>query len=287
MLVVAFVRWKALPPTLRGLSLFLVACVAGLIALLSFGMRSDRDYEYWMPFGRYLSVVSPAIVIVAVSLLQLEPRPQRREKGYLIAAIVLLAVIAAWASPLTAIGPRIIVDAPDLALAMAVIDHGHVIARHGYETTLLQRVGFAALLACFGLLGILAANRRWALIALLVLVLSGSLTVSVAEHRYMAMLGAAQSPTNDAVRFLRAQGADFANAVGIDRNFEQTSNIPFIADFWATSRQSLRYLAADEVQQSGQGRDLKYFVSSEVLALPLAFNEPGIYVYRLTDQTHD
>ena len=72
-LVIAFVRWRALPSTLRGLAVFLVACTVGLIALLSFGMRSDRDYEYWMPFGRYLSVVSPAIVILAASLLHLDP----------------------------------------------------------------------------------------------------------------------------------------------------------------------------------------------------------------------
>ncbi len=280
-LVIAFVRWKALPSTFRGLTVLLVACTVGLIALLSFGMRSDRDYEYWMPFGRYLSVASPAIVILAVSLLRLDPPRRRREMAYLIAAMSFLAVIAAWASPLTAIGPRIIVDAPDLALAMTVIDHGQVIARHGYDATLLQRVGFAGFLACFGLFGILAANRRRTLIALLVLVLSGSIMVSVAEHRYMAMLGAAQSPTNEAIEFLRERKADLEHAVGIDRDLEQTSNTHAIADFWDTARIPLRYIAADVLEQRGRERDLEYFISTKILPFPVAFKAPGIYVYIL------
>ena len=280
-LVIAFVRWKALPPAFRGLAVFLMACAVGLIAFLAFGMRSDRDYEYWMPFGRYLSVVSAAIVIFAVSLLGLDPPLRRREKSYLIIATSLLAVIAACATPLTALGPRIIVDAPDLALAMTVIDHGRVIARHGYEAPLLQRVGFAAFLACFGLLGILAVNRRRALVALLVLMLSGSLVVSVAEHRYMAMLGAAQSPTNEAIEFLRERKADLEHAVGIDRELEQTSDIQGIADFWRTSRIPLRYVAADALEQRRREHDLEYFVSTKILPLPVAFKAPGIYVYSL------
>ena len=279
-LIIAFVRWKTLPQTLRGLTVFLLACVAGLIALLSFGMRGDTDYEYWMPFGRYLSVVCPAIIILAVSQLRLHPPLQQREQGYLIAAAIFLAVIAAWATPLTAIGPRVITDAPDLALAMAVIDQGQVIPRYGYDASLLQRVGFAVLLACFGAWGVFATSRRWALYGLVVLVLCGGLMVSVAEHRYTAMLGGAQSPTNDAIRFLCTQKVDFEHAVGIDRDLE-VSNIRFIADFWNTSSIQLRYVAAEDLEQHIHDGDVKYFVSPKVLALPVAFNARGLYVYRL------
>ncbi len=286
-LVIAFVRWNALPAAWRGLCVFVLACLAGLIVLVSLGMRSDRDYEYWMPFGRYLSVVAPAIVILAVSLLRSNPPRRRREQAYVLVATLVLTTIAIWASPLTAIGPRIIVDAPDLALAMAIVDQGEVIARSGYDASILQRAGFAALLACLALLAALAINRRSALHGLAALVLAASLMASLAEQRFMAVLGAAQSPLNDAIRFLQAQRADLRHDVAVDRVFEQHSNIRYIADFWTAAPLSLRYLPADAMQDHGRDRDVKYFVSPEVLAFAVAFHAPGIYVYRLNGDARD
>jgi hypothetical protein len=278
--VTPLLRWKALPTYVRLLAVFLAACCAGLIALVSFGSNSDAGgQEYWMPFGRYLSVVCPTIVILALSLLRFNPTIERHEKRYLIAMTAILGVIAACATPLLAIVPRSIVNASDLALAMAVIDKGQVIWRHGYEPTIFEGVAFAALLACFGLIGILAAKRRNAFYGFVGFMLLASLTVSLAEHRYMRGLGTFQSPTNNAVRFLREQEVDFEHEVGIDGSLER-SPIGFFVAFWNTSWFPLRYVPAEELEHIHDA-GLKYFVSSKVLALPVAFNAPGIYVYRL------
>jgi len=287
LIVTPFLRWKARPETFRGLTVFLAACVVGLIALVSLGSNSDKEgQEYWMPFGRYLSVACPTIVILALHLLRFNPNSDQREKRYLITLTAILTVITVCATPLLAILPRSIVNASDLALAMAVVDKGGVIWRHSYEATLFGRVGFAALFACFGLMGILAMKRPNAFYGFVGLVLVGSLMTSLAELRYMRVLGASQSPMNDAVRFLRDQGADFEHAVGIDRRF-QGGNIGPMVDFWTTSRLSLRYLSASELEQRSREWDLKYFVSPEALSFPPVFSAPGLYVYLLKDQTAD
>jgi hypothetical protein len=122
-------------------------------------------------------------------------------------------------------------------------------------------------------------KRRHAFYGFVVLTLSASLLVSLAEYRYMRALGAPQSPTNDAIRFLSEQKIDFAHAVGIDRSLEESS-IRFIVAFWNTSWFPLRYVPADGLEQLHDG-GLKYFISPKVLALPVAFTAPGIFVYRL------
>jgi hypothetical protein len=278
--VTPLLRWKALPTNVRLLAVFLAACCAGLIALVSLGSNADPGgQEYWMPFGRYLSVVCPTIVILALSLLRFNSIIEQREKRYLIAVTAILAIVTAWATPLMAIVPRSIVNASDLGLAMAVINKGRVIWGHGYEATIFEGVAFAAVFACYGLIGILAAKRRNAFYGFVGLMFLASLTVSLAEHRYMRLLGSSQSPTNDAIRFLREQGIDFARAVGIDRSLEE-SPMGFFVAFWNTSRFPLRYVPAEEVEHIHDG-DLKYFVSPKVLALPVAFTAPGIHVYRL------
>lgn len=273
-------RWKTLPIDVRSIAVFLATCCAGLIALMALGSNADAGgQEYWMPFGRYSSVICPTIVILAMYLLRSIPSVERREKCYLIAVTAILAIITACATPLLAIVPRSIVNASDLALAMAVINKGRVMWGHGYEATIFESVAFAVLFACFGFIGILAAKRRDAFYGFVGLMFLASLTVSLAEHRYMKALGSSQSPTNNAIRFLREQGVDFAHAVGIDRSLEE-SPIGFFVAFWNTSRFSLRYVPAEEVEHIHDG-DLKYFVSPKVLALPVAFTAPGIYVYRL------
>ena len=273
-------RWKSLPIDVRSIAVFLAACCAGLIALMSLGSNADAGgQEYWMPFGRYLSVTCPTIVILAMYLLRSIPNVERREKRYLIAVTAILAIITACATPLLAIVPRSIVNASDLALAMAVINKGRVIWGNGYEATIFEGVAFAVLFACFGFIGILAAKRRDVFYGFVSLVFLASLMGSLAEHRYMRVLGSSQSPTNDAIRFLREQGIDFAHAVGIDRTLEE-SPIRFFVAFWNTSWFPLRYVPAEGLEHVHDG-DLKYLISPKVLALPVAFTAPGIYVYRL------
>ncbi len=278
--VTPLLRWKALPTNVRMLAVFLAACSAGLIALVALGSNADPGgQEYWMPFGRYFSMLCPTIVILSIGLLRSNLSVERREKRYLIAVTAILAVMTACATPLLAIVPRSIVNASDLALAMAVVDKGHVIWRHVYEPALFERVAFAALFAFFGLIGILTAQRRNFFYGFVVLMLLASLIDSLAELRYMRMLGASQSATNDAIRFLREQGVDFEHAVAIDRSLEE-SPIGFFVAFWNTSRFPLRYVPAEEFDHTRDG-DLKYFLSPKVLALPIEFNAPGIHVYRL------
>jgi hypothetical protein len=185
-----------------------------------------------------------------------------------------------WATPLIAIVPRSIVDAPDLALVMDIFDKGELISRPGYDPTVLQRAGFGVLFACFALMAIVAANRRNAIYGFVGLILSASLLVSLAEHYYIIKLGTSQSPTNDAIRFLGGKGVDFEHVVGIDRSLEKSA-IRFIIAFWNTSWVPLHYLAAGELEQRIHDWNLKYLVTPEVLAFPVAFHAPGIYVYLL------
>jgi hypothetical protein len=280
--IISLFRWKTLPTALRGIITFMAVCITGMIAFLSLGMRSDSNYEYWMPFGRYLSVLSPTIVILCLSLLKFYPVVERPEKLYLIAGTVLLGALTAWATPLIAIIPRSIVDAPDLALVMDIVDKGQLISRPGYDPTFLQRAGFGALFVAFALTAIVAANRRNGLYGFVGLILSASLVVSLAEHYYITTLGTSQSPTNDAIRFLRGKGVDFERAVSIDRSLEKSA-IRFMIAFWNTSWFPLHYLAAGELDQHIHDWNLKYFVTPEVLAFPVAFHAPGIYVYLLED----
>jgi hypothetical protein len=140
--------------------------------------------------------------MIALSLLKLSPVVERPEKLCLIAGAFLLGALTAWATPLIAIVPRSIVDAPDLALVMDIFDKGELISRPGYDPTVLQRAGFGVLFACFALMAIVAANRRNAIYGFVGLILSASLLVSLAEHYYIIKLGTSQSPTNDAIRFL-------------------------------------------------------------------------------------
>lgn len=286
LVAVPILRWKALPVVPRGTVLFLAICTAGMVAFLSFAMRGDRAFEYWMPFGRYLSVLCPSLVVFALYLLQSPPTGERTDKRYLIATTALFAVVAALATPLTAVIPRSIVDAPDLALVMFVIDRGEVIWRKSYEATRYAPLRFAALFAGVALIGIFTANSRRAFYGFVALLLVSSLMTTLAEQHYINMLGTSQSPMNNAVRFLREPGADFAHAVGIDRRFKG-GNIRPMADFWTTSRLSLRYVAADELVPAGPNADLRYFVSPELLTFPIAFEAPGIYVYLLNGRKSD
>jgi hypothetical protein len=208
------------------------------------------------------------------------------EKRWLITTTIVLGIVAAWATPLMDLSAFGVLNAPDLALAATIIGKGQVIWQRGFHATMPERVGFAAIFFCFGLMAILATKRRWAVYCLVSVMLSVSLIGSLAEHWYIKTLGTSASPTNDAIRFLREHDVDFEHAVGFDRSFAEGS-IHFFVAFWNTSPRPLRYFSGYEIEKRIDDGHLKYFVSPNVLAFPVAYSTRGIYVYLLNGRRRD
>jgi hypothetical protein len=277
-------RWNSLPLELRVILIFVTTCMAGLIAMSAVGMNAFRGLGYWMPNGRYLGVLFPVTILIALRLLTEDAIPKRLEKQSLALVATVLGVSAALATPLHVVAPYSFVNNPDLALVTWLIDKGSVAWRGRYEPTLFQCIAFASLFGTLGVAWAFASKWRGAVLFLGALVLVANIIVSVAEHRYVRILGETQAALNQNIRFLSRQRADLEDDVIFDRKLED-GNVLDIARFWSPRVTNVHRLTAEQVlERSWETTAPRFFVSREDLALPKVFGSNGMSVYVLNAQ---
>ena len=279
--VMAIMRWRSMRVELRLIVLFVLTCLAGLVAMSAIGNSAFPGLGHWRPNGRYLAVLFPASMLLALCLLREGAAADRFERRGLIVAATLLGLVAALATPLHVVAPHGFVTNPDMALATWFIDDGKVRWRDRYDPTASQRIIFAALFAGLGIAWAFAAKSRGALLLLGGFVLMANIAASMAEHRYLRMIATSQAALNDAILFLGRQGADLRSDVLFDRKLEG-GNALYIAQFWNRGVRQLQFVeGARPTDLARKGATPRYFVSPQDLALPKAFASRPIFVYRV------
>jgi hypothetical protein len=195
-------------------------------------------------------------------------------------AALLLGALAARTSPLFMLAPYGFVNNTEMALVTAIFDRGTVMWRRMYEPSTQQLWGFAALFAAFGLAWALLWARRGAISFLAAVVLLANVVASMAEHRYVRILGESQTALNETLRYLARSGAAPGRDVAFDKKMEG-GNVPFVSGYWLGST-DVKYLevapAALQAVRTFPGR---YFVSGQSLDLPVAFRASDMFVYSL------
>jgi hypothetical protein len=280
--VMPIMWWATITRELRGIIIFLAFCMAGLMVMSAVGMSSGLGLSYWMPNGRYLSITFPIAVLVGVHLLTQVRATGRRERWGVALAAILLAVLSARTTPLYVLAPYSFVNNTDLALATWVIDKGRVVWRARYDPSWQQVFGFAAVFGAIGVGWALLSKRRTAVFFLFAIVLAANTLISLAEHRYMNIIGESQAGFNDTARFLSRRAKDFPRDVVFDRKLEG-SNVNNLSRFWSPMAKDMRYFSFEELE--GHNKDApaaRFFVSRSSLALPLEFSSHGLFVYSLT-----
>jgi len=284
LIALPIMRWRTLPKELSTLIVFALACVAGLIALLTIGLTamSDAILGYWAPGGRYLSIIFPLIISLAICLLARGAIRAKSEIFWQALVITTLTGIAILATPLFMATPLSFVNNTELALPIWIIDKGKIVWRGIYDPSALERIVLAMTVGLTSLLLFLVSKKRKILLFCVILVLVSSIVVTLAEHSYIRIMGHTQSGMNDVIRFLNRQ-----NALGESSAFDRRlgTNVEFISKFWTINHRpgsvKVRYLDTNDiVQRDGNAAASRFFVSSEKLPLPLVFSSNGIFVYQ-------
>ena len=283
LLVLFISRWHRLSTAMRASIVFVAACTAGLVALVAItntALEAENNY-YWTSIGRYQEIVFPVAILFGVYLLTLHPPSWPFEATACVCLTLLLAAVAVWATPLYAMRTKDFVDNPGVALAIAVIDRGQFVWRSEYDPSVVQRVGLVVPSMFLGMAWIFAASRRTLVVVPVSIALVGSLLASVAELRYVRMLGASQAGRNDTIRFVSLQSPDARNTVGFDRKLESW-DIGYFVKFWGGPAVKIEYLdlrASDGVERIYELPARKYVISKESFDLPVVFSSQGLFVY--------
>ena len=237
LITLSILRWNRFSGELQACVTFVISAIGGLIAMSAVGMTSFRGLGYWMPNGRYEGILLPAILFFGICLLMADLN--RRERGWMILTTLLLTVIAVVATPLHVLAPYTFINNMQLALIAAIIDAGQIAWRFRYEPFFYQRVWVGTFFGAIGVLWAISTGRRVTVIAILAAVVSLELSVSLAEHRYVRMLGTTQAPLNDVIRFVNRH-AD--NAAVVDS--PQARSFDHIGRFWGDQKQNLKILVS-------------------------------------------
>lgn len=277
LVILPVMRWRTFAKENFTLIVFAVLCIAGLIYLSALGMSGYRGLGYWMPNGRYLSVVVPLSVLLSLGLL--DRIPSNSEKFWLILITATLAIITALATPLLVVAPYSFVNNTELALPIWIIDKAHVIWRGRYDPSIYERVIFAAIYGAAGLMLIWVSRWRNIFFFCITLVFAGSFVASLAEHRYVEIIGQTQAGLNDAIKFLQREHL-VEKEIAFDRELK-SGNVEYIARFW-TASDKLRYLDQSEIVNSaGNSSGLNFFVTFKSMPYPVTFSSNGLFVYRV------
>lgn len=270
-------RWRTIAKENITLIVFAVLCIVGLICLSALGMSGYRGLGYWMPNGRYISVVVPLSVLLSLGLL--DRIPSNSEKFWLILITATFAVVTAFATPLLVAAPYSFVNNTELALPIRIIDKAQVIWRGRYDPSIYERVIFAAIYGATGLMLIWVSRWRNIFFFCITLVFAGSFVASLAEHRYVEIIGQTQAGLNDAIKFLQREHL-VEKEVAFDRELK-SGNVEYIARFW-TASDKLRYLDQSEIVNSaGNPSGLNFFVTFKSIPYPVTFSSNGLFVYRV------
>ena len=270
-------RWRTYSPELIAFIVFVIGCIAGLVALAAIGTTAERTDGYWVPLGRYYDAISPIPVLLSVYLLIQDSTPTRHERIWLVLTTIALMAVVVFATPLKMTRPISFIDRPELALPIWIVDAGNVVWRDRYDPSILERICFAGTFGLIGLLLILTAKWRRAFLAAVTLVFIGSFATALAEHRYVRIIGSCQAEMNDVVNFLYHQKVA-NNRVVFDSELKNT-NTANLMNFW-TANDQVKYLSqaefVDPANLSGQG----FFVTTQHLLYPVAYRSGGLVVYR-------
>jgi hypothetical protein len=269
-------RWRTFPKENFALIVFLVLCIVGLICLSALGMSGHRGLGYWMPNGRYLSVVVPLSVLLSLGLL--DHIPNASEKVWLILITATLAIVTALATPLLVVAPYSFVNNTELALPIRIIDKAAVVWRGRYDPSAYERVIFAVIYGATGLVLIWVSRWRNVFVFFVTLVFAGSFIASLAEHRYVKIIGETQAGLNDAVKFLHRQPV-VEKSTAFDRDLKG-SNVEYITRFWTVS-DKLRYLESEVGDSVVSSPGLNFFVTFKSMPYPVTFSSNGLFVYRV------
>lgn len=282
--VLTVMRWRSLPRELLILIVFTLTSTAGVIALSTIGATGYRVLQYWMPIGRYHSVIFPLTVSLAICLLVRAQVGSIPEIFWQVLVTMILIAISIIATPLLFATPLGIVTNPEMGLPLWFIDDGRLEWRGKLDPSLMQRSTLAIVAGLAGLVLMLASKNKKLLYGCVVLVLVCSVAVTLAQQRYVRIMGNTQAGLNDAVRFLYRQGA-LGASVAFDHKLG--GNVEFISKFWAVNRSAdakkTRYRDSSNVVKGEDGLVApEYFVSPEKLEFPIIFNANGIFVYRVS-----
>ena len=276
--VVPLARWQALPREVRGSVIFVSLCMTGISVLSAVGMSAFPGLAYWMPAGRYLSVTTPLVILLGLHLLR-HPSSAHERWGIALAA-VLLGALAARTSPLFMLAPYGFVNNTEMAIFNTIFDRGHVMWRHLYEASTIQLVGVAACFGAFGVGWALLWPRRAAVSALAALLFAWNVVSSMAEHRYVGILGESQTALNESIRYLARSAARPGRDVAFDKKMEG-GNVPFMSGYWLGSTE-VKYLeVAPATLPTAATFSGRYLVSGQLLGLPVAFRAGNVFVYSL------
>ena len=275
--VLAWQRWRAMDPRLLGLLAFAVLTAGGLVALSALGMTSYKQLGYWIPNGRYFCIVAPLLALLSLRLLSDPAAPlSRRERITLTLAALALGAVVCLATPLRAAAPFSFVNNPELSLPMWLLESGAVVWRGSYDPTLLERLAYGGAFAAAGVAIAWTAGRVRAFAATLLVLAVVSTFATLAQHRYLVMIAASQSPMNGAMRFVAPEAAR-GTVVRFDAAMRNT-NVEYIARFWRLGPEvAYAERAAPATGAAPTGRVL--FVSADALPYPVAFATPGLQVY--------
>lgn len=270
-------RWRTFPKENFTLIVFSVLCIAGLICLSAFGMSGYRGLGYWMPNGRYLSVVVPLLVLLSLGLL--DRIPSASEKVWLILITVTLAIVTALATPLLVVAPYSFVNNTELALPIRIIDKATVVWRGRYDPSIYERIIFAVIYGATGLVLIWVSRWRNIFFFCITLVFASSFVASLAEHGYVEIIGETQAGLNDTIKFLHRQPV-VEKGVAFDPELK-SGNVEYITQFW-TASDKLRYMDQKEVVDSRvSSPGVNFFVTYKNMPFQVTFSSYGLFVYKV------
>jgi hypothetical protein len=151
-----------------------------------------------------------------------------------------------------------------------------------YQPSLVQTVGFAAVYAAISMVFIFASTRPAAIRLLVWLLLAANISVSAAEHRYVAQIGMTQAGLNDAARFLRREEPDVSHLM-FDEQLAN-GNIEGMLAFWTGMTHKVRYVNVADIAGTAAAPQSspQFLISRQTLPLPVAYSSPGIFAYRLS-----
>jgi len=270
-------RWRTIAKENITLIVFAVLCIVGLICLSALGMSGYRGLGYWMPNGRYLSVVVPLSVLLSLGLL--DRIPNVSEKVWLTLITATLVIVTALATPLSVVAPYSFVNNTELALPIQIIDKAAVVWRGRYYPSTYERVIFSVIYGATGLVLIWVSRWRNVFVFFVTVIFVGSFAASLAEHRYVKIIGETQAGLNDAIKFFHRQPV-VEKSVAFDRDLK-SGNVEYITRFW-TASDKLRYLDQKEVVDSTvNSPGLNFFVTYKNMPFQVTFSSNGLFVYRV------
>ena len=278
--IAPFILWRNLIKEHLTLIVFAVLCIIGSILLTAIGVSAFHGLGYWMISGKYLSVICPLLILLAIGLISRIPNHSIKKRLTLIS--IILVIITAIATPLGMVIPISFVVNSDLSLATWIIDKGMVIWRGQYFPSIDERVIFAIAYGAIGLILIWVSKWRSILPFFFILILAGSNLTTLAEHEFVGIIGNSQNGFNNVMRFV--QRKEFGNKkIAFDSEFNDC-NISFIPRFW-TAKDKVYFLDLKEILNSRKPpRNANYFISMKKLCLPVVYKSKGFFLYNTNSE---